>query len=272
MHPTTLARSLSLALLLSACTVTVRAKRADRVEHAIQTAAPLSLDIETRNGSVSVVEDPSVGHMQIDVDYTAGGRDEFEAEERVAQFGLDVNEGTGGTQVIRLDAPGGWQNGDGAKLYVTVPEVGSVRVRTSNGRIVVQGGHGDLVLDTSNGRVVAEDTTGQLEVHTSNGSVEIAGHVGSVDARTSNGSMKLVMPDGNIEPFRLKTSNGSVKVELGQGWHGEVAASTNNGSISHLAAGQLIEKSKRDLVVLVGGPGVESKIGTSNGSVTIRER
>lgn len=274
MHPTTLAKAITipLAIALSSCLATVRAKRADRVTHAIETAAPVSLDIETRNGAVTVEENPGIAEMQIHVDYSAGGRDEFEAEERVELFGLDITQGAGGTYSIRIDPPDGWQNGDGAKLLVTVPEAGAVRVRTSNGSISVQGASGEMVLDTSNGRVTTEGTAGELQVSTSNGSVQLQGHTGPLDAETSNGSMKLIVPTGCTSPFELETSNGSVRVELWDGWAGSVSARTSNGTIKHLSGGREMSKSKDKLTVGIGDASETSRIRTSNGSVTIEAR
>ncbi len=272
MHVTTLAKAISipLAIALGSCTMAVKAKRADRVLHAIETAAPASLDIETRNGAVSVEEDPGIAEMQIQVDYTAGGRDEYEAEERVELFDLDITQGAGGTYSIRIDPPGGWQNGDGAKLRVIVPEAGEVRVRTSNGSILVKGASGEMVLDTSNGRVATEDTTGELQISTSNGSVQLQGHRGPLDAETSNGSMKLFVPAGSTSPFELQTSNGSIQVGLSEGWAGRVSAHTSNGTIRYLSGGQEVSRSKDKQVVKIGDANETSSVRTSNGSVTIQ--
>lgn len=58
---------------------------------------------------------------------------------------------------------------------ITNPRNTTCRLRTSNGRIEIDGIHASSSLDTSNGEIVVLDLVGDLQGDTSNGAIDIAG-------------------------------------------------------------------------------------------------
>ncbi len=159
----------------------------------------------------------------------------------------------------------------GVDVQALVPRNTEVQLKTSNGRIAVEGIVGSLIAESSNGRINLSDVHGDAEVKTSNGSIEITGFSGQVKARTSNGGISVT---GKLDPGSqnsLTTSNGNVEVTLVDTDGTELDAATNNGRISSelpiTTTGSLGEDR---LVGTIGAGGSSLKIETSNGSITIR--
>lgn len=127
---------------------------------------------------------------------------------------------------------------------------GYLSLRTSNGRIRIFAGEGEVDVQTSNGRIELGKVrlTDSSTLRTTNG--RIGGKValpafGRFLFESTNGSINLEMPYSTTGVFELKTSNGNIRFSLGQiyvnkkghafvdlGSHSIVEIKTTNGSIS----------------------------------------
>ncbi len=175
-----------------------------------------------------------------------------------------------------------------ADIYVTVPASTALRLKTSNGKIEVQGTTGGGILDTSNGDILIEQVQGDFEATTSNGAVEIDTIDGSAYVRTSNGKVSLQEAKGE---FNVKTSNGTVSFsgEMTPGGSNRLVTSNQKVEVEltgtpsvHLDASTSNEKVKCELPILatktdtdhlvgtIGAGEAELYIETSNGDVVIR--
>lgn len=242
-----------------------------------------AIEVRTRNGSITIRK----GYVDnASISATLKAR----TSERLAAMRVTQTETDQGL-VIGVEPAGGvWKNSEGASFEIIVPGADGVLVRTGNGRIRIEGLAGHADLDTSNGRVTVLDHDGSVLVDTSNGRVELERISGDVDVTTSNGSIsaldlhdsaRLHTSNGRVTarlandssgPINVSTSNGGVRIEVGEAFEGTLSASTSNGSL-HVEGGrnvQLESLSKRRVTLSVGDSGTESKIRTSNGSLTIR--
>ncbi|HEX6988236.1 MAG TPA: DUF4097 family beta strand repeat-containing protein, partial [Bacillota bacterium] len=153
--------------------------------------------------------------------------------------------------------------------------------RTSNGRITVEGLTAERVkLRTSNGRVeLAGGRCRDGEIDTSNGRIVVAAPVDRLAARTSNGRVEIIPPGGlRAGACDVHTSNGPVQVRLAGGTPVRLDLSTHLGRIEVEAGEVHYEFNERGVHSRVvgatpgfasGGPGVDLKVRTSNGSIRV---
>lgn len=176
-----------------------------------------------------------------------------------------------------------------ADIYVTVPAHTALKLKTSNGKVEVQGTTTGGILETSNGAIVLDSVKGDFDATTSNGAVEIDTIEGKASVKTSNGRVTLseakgafnvktsngaVSFSGEMTPGgsnRLVTSNGSVEVELTGTLSLNLDASTSNGKVIHDDVAILATKTDTDHIIgTIGAGEADLYIETSNGDVTIK--
>jgi len=175
-----------------------------------------------------------------------------------------------------------------ADIYVTVPANTALRLKTTDGKIDVQGTTSGGILQTSNGDVVLEQVKGDFEATTSNGKVEINTIEGSAFVRTSNGKVDvqeakgefdIKSSNGNVSfsgemgpggSNRLVTTNGNVDVELAGTPSVHLDASTSNGKVECTLPITATKPDTHHLVGTIGAGEANLYIGTSNGNVTIK--
>ena len=172
-----------------------------------------------------------------------------------------------------------------APLNVTVK-----RVKTSNGKIVLEKTRGDTEVETSNGKIAIENVTGNIKAETSNGAIEIEDVKGFVTANTSNGAIDVEGVGGVVE---LETSNGAIEAEVPAIGDNGLRVRTNNGKIELYLASDLnvdieaktsnndIELDEIEVVAQeisrnrlrgkIGAGGKKVSIKTSNGGITLRK-
>ena len=192
--------------------------------------APLSLDVETSNGSVSIRGVADVQSASVTVTLRSRGQTLAEAQDRVDRivYQADVS----GSR-IDLKYLSGAQDADvrrhsGVDFDVTVPVDTQVEVDTSNGAIDVESIDGTLVLDTSNGAIDVYDGSGTLIADTSNGRIDVAVFSGDLQLDTSNGDIRVDDFSGTID---AETSNGSIDYD-GTPTGGGNRLRTSNGSVT----------------------------------------
>ena len=287
--------SLSVVLLLlvslQACSInfgnTARSQPAvltQDVEH----IAGSSVLIKTRNGSVDIAADQSLDSVSIEAKIVCGGKTKAEAEDRLAQASLTVIRRSDRTLFITPNFPGGPQSGDGASIWVKLPDANGVEIYTSNSGVVASGLTGKVVIDTSNGPVelmhhqgtatietsnsgiIVTQLQGNLEADTSNGPIEVNDLAGSANLDTSNGSVHLSLASGQTGPIIADSSNGPITVKVGPAFVGTIAMDTSNGKIivndaAGIVTSHRMNGSEGTLVIGDGGPA--SRLDTSNASI-----
>lgn len=126
-------------------------------------------------------------------------------------------------------------HGRTANGAIELSDVGEVDMRTTNGRISVDGAAGAVTAESTNGRIEGEGLSGSgVDVSTSNGSIELQIDTPQdVSARSSNGSIELRVPDGSYR-IVTETSNGPEEVRVPQSDDGRhlIDLRTSNGAIS----------------------------------------
>jgi DUF4097 and DUF4098 domain-containing protein YvlB len=151
---------------------------------------------------------------------------------------------------------------------------GEADLGTSNGGIEVLGHDGAVEARSSNGSLDIEGVTGDIIAGTSNGRIEVREAVAKVRARTSNGSVKVHLAQDGPGPVDIETSNGSVTLELGQDFAGELEMRTSNASlnVAGFEGAEIVSMGKRQARLKFGDSSNSSSVRTSNGSITVRPR
>lgn len=277
-----------LAFLVAATGCGLGGHRATRTVS--QTAAHVAgstIDVETRNGRITIHRDSTLGEVQIEATIVGSDATPEGAEARAASITVAVERGEDGTLSVRPVFPDQPRTSEGCSFVIRIPDTGAVFAKTSNGgvslvglggvatlltsngAIEVEDHQGSVDAQTSNGRIVCTGVAGAVKASTSNGRIELAEVSGGISAETSNGSIRAEQAEGTAEPVGLKTSNGSVWVALPASASGSYQIDTSNGSISvegNRTAGQKGGKNSRTIALGEGPGGV---IRTSNGSVTV---
>ena len=210
-------------------------------------------------------------------------------QDRLDQSEVLVERQDNGELVVRAVYPEKRKNGEGCNFEIEIPEatdvalttsngrisltglVGKAKLNTSNGSVSVTDFQGPTVVKTSNGRISANNVIGDLQLKTSNGSVSVGNANQQASVETSNGSISLSQSANATGPIELSTSNGSVQVDLCSEFSGKLDVKTSNGSIRNSTSANIVNKGKNKLLLDFEGNASESRIKTSNGSVTIRQ-
>lgn len=163
-------------------------------------------------------------------------------------------------------------------------------VRTSNGKIELEGTHGDTEVETSNGKIEVKDAVGDIDAHTSNGAIQIEDVKGFVSAHTSNGAIEvegaaavveLETSNGAIEAevpaignngLRIRTSNGAIELNLASDLNVDLEARTSNGNIKLDDLEVVVKEiSKNTLRGKIGNGGKRISCRTSNGRIVLKK-
>lgn len=147
---------------------------------------------------------------------------------------------------------------------------GNATVETSNGKIEIENVRGDIEARTSNGKIEIEDVDGLVSAETSNGNIEIENVGGIQNAETSNGSIEAEIPAIHDDDIRIRTSNGPIQLYLSPDLNANIEVKTSNGKIAvrnlEIVTSDISE-TKLTGKIGNGGPTLYGK--TSNGSIEI---
>lgn len=157
-----------------------------------------------------------------------------------------------------------------AEIHLVVPARSTIRARTSNGQVKVDGVTGDGILDTSNGKITVTNVTGTYSSSTSNGSVKLSGVAGQFRVDTSNGRIEFsgILDADSTNSFT--TSNGSIDVAFSGDPSVELDARTSNGTVDSDRPILATTTQKTRLVGKYGDGSASLVLRTSNGSIGIR--
>jgi DUF4097 and DUF4098 domain-containing protein YvlB len=269
-----------------------------RVSETFSTVLPWEgyerVEIATRNGAVTV-RSSEVDDVRIEGRKVVSTWHLEEGEALLSQLVVEMGPRADDAGVLRvaLDYPDSLREANpGVSLVVALPRRCPVQVRTSNGRIELEGLDGEVAADTSNGRIEVRDVRGPLRVETSNGRVTLEDVQGDVEVKTSNGritaggllagSCRLRTSNGAIRadvtpaadaPLMLRTSNGSIHLTVPDGLGARLVCDTSNGRVvTSLKDATLrhVEADKQHFEAELNGGGPVWELDTSNGRIDVR--
>lgn len=142
----------------------------------------------------------------------------------------------------------------------------SQTLRTTDARIDVKDGRGEIQAETSNGAIHAEVEDAVLRASTSNAGVGIVARNSEVDVQTSNGAIEVEIDGGSI---RAKSTSGRVEIE---GRAERSDAETTNGGIQMDFGEQPVHAHARTTngtIEFEGRPAAVSVLRTTNGRIEV---
>jgi hypothetical protein len=210
------------------------------------------------------------------------------AEEMLGGIRLAFAETPDGLD-LDVEVPRKWNRRGSANLCIRLPREMTVWVAAANGRVSVDGIHGQVRARSTNGSATVSNVVGNVEVATtnakvscncicgrltarsSNGKIEIDDHRGSVDASTSNGLIRASFEGLGKGGAQLATSNGRIVLDLPEEVDADVDVRVDNGVIRNDRTLQhTTRESNGRIVGRLGHGGALVKLRTSNGSISLR--
>lgn len=222
------------------------------------------LNVVNRNGKIEIV---SWENNFVEVNATKStnhGIEEFKKVEIDVQIGDEMN----------IETKYLTKNPKVAVNYdIKVPKDLQVKnIKTSNGKIVIDGTKGNPILKTSNGKIIVENVDGFVSAKTSNGRIEISNVPGILEAKTSNGKIIAEITQIVNEELNISTSNGSIELFIPSDLNINIEARTSNGKIIlNDIEITTSETSSKYLKGKIGIGGKKLSVSTSNGSITLNK-
>ena len=161
---------------------------------------PATLEITNQFGEIEVQAAPeNTGTIEVTIAKSAFGVDQAQAEERLAELQVDVEESPNRV-ALRVTEPGfdrGSRPGN-VDFTVAVPRQTTV------------------VIDSNTGRITLTGTSGKADLHSDFGEIRVNDFTGGLSARTGSSSIIVrrvdLLPDGNGD-VTLTASFGEITLE-----------------------------------------------------------
>ncbi|HTR37518.1 MAG TPA: DUF4097 family beta strand repeat-containing protein [Bryobacteraceae bacterium] len=186
------------------------------------------LRVETNDGAVSVrawdrkeiearvtADGRKIAPGQVEViDHQTGNHVELEVRVSHHQFVLGF-----GTRSVQVE--------------LQVPRDIRTEIHTGDGRVQVDGLHGETRLTTGDGSIEAENLDGTLEARTGDGRVRAQGRFDALDVHTGDGSVEVEASSGSkmTTPWTVRTGDGHVTLRLPSDFSAELDVRTGDGHI-----------------------------------------
>jgi hypothetical protein len=232
------------------------ARAADRWVRSYALAAGGELQVVNTTGTVEVEGDTGTT-VDVVADRIARATTENAARDLLPRITI-TEQAAPGRVVIQSERLGGIMIGASVEIdyHVKVPAGLVLRVRNTNGTIIVRRLVGRAVLADFNGQIAAEALDGGIEARTVNGGV-------NVDATTVG-----------RDPIDLRTTNGQIDVSLPAEASGTLLATATNGSIdvNGLRFESMGEQTRRRVRGRLNSGGTPIELATVNGSIHVRAR
>ncbi|MDP6942281.1 MAG: hypothetical protein QGH51_09685 [Planctomycetota bacterium] len=210
-----------------------------------------TLRVRARNGSIVI--HPGAYSFQGDVRITAHASSTTEAKESLQEIEISEQR-SGGILELSIPKPKA-ASGVSSSWNLAVPNGIHLELFTSNGKIDVDAGAGNVLADTSNGSISVVSNTGSAKLDSSNGKIYLRGLPSDIAIDTSNAGVQVHF-DGDWSGHGVvDTSNGSIKISCSGKLGCEVRTDTSNGKIR-------VQQSP--------GPGL-LRLDTSNGNITVTQ-
>ena len=158
----------------------------------------------------------------------------------------------------------------GVSLVITAPPSVQLDLRSSNGKVDVDGVGTNGLFESSNGKITLQNVTGSFVLDSSNGAITVENVHGEIDGRSSNGRIEF---SGSFEAGStnsLSTSNESITIDVGEQANVHIDAETSNGDVDvdiPLDAATLRDER---VVGDIDDGSASLRLRTSNGSITVR--
>jgi DUF4097 and DUF4098 domain-containing protein YvlB len=238
--------------------------RTNHIAHATDQA----LDVRAVNGSIQV------------------WRQDRKDVKIVAHVKATTDERLKATEVVAVRADDGklmvsakWpdnerKSSEGCSFEIRMPDADGLVLKSSNGRLRVEGFDGAAHLRTSNGGIEIIKHVGPIDVRTSNGGIVARDIKGEVKTKTSNGAITIQQTKDSSAPVYAESSNGAITLELGEAFVGELDLKTSNSKINTkgLPESRLISSGKNHITLQFGDSDQKSRVKTSNGAITVSVR
>jgi hypothetical protein len=236
----------------------------DTYDATFPVTADAHLDVQNRNGSISIVAangDSIIIHAVKSTNY---GKSEFD------KVRIDVTQGdpfTIATTVLREPAR------VSVSYELQVPRSMLVRKAvTTNGSVQATGVQGTMELHTSNGSVTAENIGGAVLAATTNGNVTIRKATTVSGATTTNGTVECEVAALGGSSVDVHTTNGNATVWVSPTLPATLEASTTNGNLTTESISlNNATASRHQIRGDLGTPKGVLSVRTTNGNVTIHK-
>ncbi len=194
----------------------------------LEAGAPLALDVETFNGDVTVLANARASRATVVITREStfghlGGRARKEALDAVAATVELVPGDLGPALRVRTVSDDSQPHFQRAHVWIEVPEVEGVRVRTGTGRIDVRRASGRVDLESHRGSVLFATPaaiTQDVAIATSDGDVDFrigAGSTGVFDVESVGGRVRQRVTAGRWIATDVANTHGRVRARLSGG-------------------------------------------------------
>jgi hypothetical protein len=160
----------------------------------------------------------------------------------------------------------------GSAMIISVPVDTSLRLRSSQGEIKVDGVHGEVDVHTANGNITLTNISGTVSADSQNGEIRVT--MDRVDAgkplafTTFNGLVDVTFPPDLKSNLTVKSNRGQVFSDFDVMLGGATAVTQKNGSPD----GRFRIRIDNVIRGAINGGGVDLTIRTFNGGVYIRKK
>lgn len=261
--------------------------RAERDE-AFDLASPASgkVKVFNSNGRTRIIGEERTD-IAVRARKIARAESDAAAHKLLDQIRINTTE-SGDALEIDVEIPRRWNRHGNVHLEVRLPRDHRLSVRSSNGKVCVEGMRcavrakssngpikltdvvGDIEVHTSNAKVACDCTRGRLLARSSNGKIELTDHCGSVDASTSNGIIHARLDEVGEPGVSLATSNGRIVLELPEKVDADLDMRVDNGIIRNDRELGSQTGTNGRIRGMLGRGGSVIKLRTSNGSISVR--
>jgi len=241
---------------------------ADEWNKRFTVSGPANLRVETNDGAVTVrawerkeiearviADGRKIAPGQVEViDHQVG--DHVDLEVRVSHHAFALNFNMRSVQV-----------------EIQAPREVHTEIRTGDGRITVEGLHGETQLTTGDGAIEAQNLDGKLEARTGDGHVRAQGRFDALDVHTGDGSVEVEVGAGSkmASSWTVRTGDGHVTLRLPSDFSAELDVHTGDGHIQSdlpvTSSGRLGGDHSLRGKLNAGGPPL--MVRTNDGSITI---
>jgi hypothetical protein len=160
-------------------------------------------------------------------------------------------------------------HGGSDDITILVPVQTSLRVKTLNSEITVDGVHGDIELNTTNGEVKATNVEGSIIAHSLNGEVTVTlNRYGGkpMSFSTLNGEIDVTLPADIKARFKIKADRGEVYSDFPM----TLEPTTQRLEEGDAKSGKYRVRVEKVVFATVNGGGPEIAFTTLNGEIKIR--
>jgi hypothetical protein len=270
--------------LLSGIPWSDRAEREESFE--LPSPASAKVKVFNSNGRTRIIGEER-SDIAVRARKIARAESDAAAQKLLDQIRINTSE-TGDVLEIDVEIPRRWNRHGNVHLEVRLPRDHRISVRSSNGKLCVDGMRcavrarssngpiklndviGDIEIHTSNAKVACGCTRGRLLARSSNGKIELENHCGSVDASTSNGVIHARLDEVGELGVSLATSNGRIVLVLPEKVDADMDMRVDNGIIRNDRELGAQSGTNGRIRGTLGRGGSLIKLRTSNGSISIR--